>query len=281
MNGRSASAPTSSWTFTSTWCDAGRAGARSLRVDNVRCPCYQDPCMAPYRTEREPSPDRGSMKQLAARGRERLRAKERDEDAARQSERSRRLPHAVLGDNALTPELREVDHWTTLVILIGALSGIAAFPLVFVAGWKAAIASVVIGCALIVLVIARRGRRETANQQAVAAALTFPSTLPFPLDGLADWLAFGGDLRLELRATIDRETLAGAVAGVEPKASLSWRDETSVTVTLPRNYLYSTGPDSGVFGGSFPLITTLAKDLLIPLHRDVGIVRAELTSHDL
>ncbi len=171
--------------------------------------------------------------------------------------RLRRLV-AIVGLGALASALlRDVPTADRLGI---ALIGLAAFGL---SAW-----------------LARRARR--VHQSMVATALAWPGDQPFPIEGYADWLVADKPvLQLTLRTGIDANILRQGLLIIDPTAQLEVVDARRYRLALPRSWAPSPRADKHGTTSvpSLPTATSnavvlraLTTQVLIPLHREVGVV---------
>lgn len=113
-----------------------------------------------------------------------------------------------------------------------------------------------------------------ATTKAVGLASSFSSSLPFPAEAFADWLAFDGHLLLRLQSEpADPHTIAAAFAAIDPKANCTWIDERSLTVTLSRKKLQE---DFHV--GNYEAAMQVMTKLLPLIHQEAGIAQVDWIS---
>lgn len=139
-------------------------------------------------------------------------------------------------------------------VLIGSICGVA----------------VVTTLAAVVRSKAARWRRFTAYTEAIAWA----ERQPFPVTGYSSWLACDKPLLdLRLRTPFDRGLFANAVRAIDPAIEVEAIDDHTTRIAVPA-ILGTRG--RAVRYGNVPLLHRLFRDVVLPLHDEVGIERVEL-----
>lgn len=120
------------------------------------------------------------------------------------------------------------------------------------------------------------GRALTRRR--IAAELAWPAKLPFTVEGYEAWLAAdSGYIVVDLERPADRQVVADAVLAVDPQAAVAWQGASQVVVTLTPNFLWGSDDSSiSTYGGDPRLFRKLAREILVPLHAEHGVRRAEL-----
>jgi hypothetical protein len=160
--------------------------------------------------------------------------------------------------------------------LIGGLGLLAGGVVVFSGSLRlyglAAMAAFFALAALLVI----GGRALTRRR--IAAELAWPAKLPFTVEGYEAWLAADfGYIVVDLDRPADRQVVADAVLAVDPKAAVAWQGASQLFVTLTPNFLWGSDDSSiGTYGGDPRLFRKLAQRILVPLHTEHGVRRAEL-----
>ena len=111
----------------------------------------------------------------------------------------------------------------------------------------------------------------------------------FPIEDFDAWLLSGRPLfDIELRGIVDRASLAARLRSIEAYSAeqqssvkwvedVSWLDENVVRVeTRPTLITPSTSRIRPFYGGSHDLFKRLVAEVLVPLHREVGIVTVRM-----
>jgi hypothetical protein len=124
-------------------------------------------------------------------------------------------------------------------------------------------------------------RWRRAQQRLVATELAWAGELPFPLEGYVDWLVADRPvLQVTLRAGLDPTVLRSALLVVDPHATLELIDPCRFRLRLPRSWAPPPPTDRrGITTAASPTtaranvvtLHALTTQLLLPLHRDVGI----------
>lgn len=118
---------------------------------------------------------------------------------------------------------------------------------------------------------------HAVTRRRIAAELAWPAKLPFPVEGYEAWIAADvGYIVVDLDRPADRQVVADAVLAVDPEAVVAWRGASQLFVTLTRKFLWERDDSSGAYCGDPRLFRRLARRILVPLHTEQGVRRAEL-----
>ena len=224
----------------------------------------------PYRSG--PPQRVSALARLASKGRKAkhdLEQVRREVDAA---DHRMRLDHATrVGIGYVSSMVFYGAAWLIAVLglLIGELvvsrSGSLLYDLAAIAAFFGLAALLVIG-----------GRALTRRR--IAAELAWPARLPFTVEGYEAWLvADSGYIVVDLDRPADRQIVADAVLAVDPKAAVAWQGASQLFVTLTPNFLWgSDNSPISTYGGDPRLFRKLGQRILVPLHTEHGVRRAEL-----
>lgn len=146
-----------------------------------------------------------------------------------------------------------------------------------------------IGCGLFAIsmwIVRRAGRHQ---QRAVATELAWPDAQPFPIDGYADWLVADRPiLQVTLRTGIDPNLLRQGMLIIDPHARIEVVDDSRYRLAMARSWApqpqadkrgISNEPSLPTVRSNIVTLRALTKQVLIPLHRDVGIVEVRMGEH--
>ena len=193
---------------------------------------------------------------------------------------------------ALAEDSRSLRYRTERVLFatgrtshgLGAILGIAAgvgvgwFAYGPIPGVLGTTVGIIVGSSLVLGNNRRNAQR--ADSQLMA---------DFPIEDYDAWLLSGRPLfDIELRGIVDRASLAARLRSIEAYSAeqqssvkwvedVSWLDENVVRVeTRPTLITPSTSRIRPFYGGSHDLFKRLVAEVLVPLHREVGIVTVRM-----
>ena len=211
------------------------------------------------------------LARLASKGRKAKRDLEQGRREVDAADHRMRLGHATrVGIWFVRSMVFEGAIW--LIAMLGLLIGEVVVSSGSLLYDLAAVAAGVAIAALLVICNRAFTRRR------IAAELAWPAKLPFTVEGYEAWLAADfGYIVVDLDRPADRQVIADAILAVDPKAAVAWQGASQLFVTLTRNFLWgSDNSPISTYGGDPRLFRKLVQKILVPLHTEHGVRRAEL-----